>query len=78
MLGIKDKNGKTKSEIKMKSVEKNLSVNPNSQIILRLDQVNRPIQIKQTIEIEDCWKNLWKFYIIMVTKCYIVKLLILI
>ncbi|RLI86205.1 MAG: hypothetical protein DRO98_05715, partial [Archaeoglobales archaeon] len=42
-------------------VKEILSANPNSQVILQFDQVNRPIQVKQTIEIEDCWKKLWKF-----------------
>lgn len=44
-----------------KDVKEILSANPNSQIILQFDQVNRPIQVKQTIEIEDCWKKFWKF-----------------
>ena len=42
-------------------VKEVLSANPNSQVILQFDQVNRPIQVKQTIEIEDCWKKFWKF-----------------
>lgn len=41
-------------------VKEVLSANPNSQVILQFDQVNRPIQVKQTIEIEDCWTK-WKF-----------------